>query len=107
MAYTASVRFEWDEAKNVANQRKHGVSYEEASKLFADNVDRLDLFDEHHSSVEERFISIARSTEGSRSWFGPNATRTLCASSVLAGRRRRKRACTSHTWSSRHDGRYP
>jgi uncharacterized DUF497 family protein len=58
MAYTASVRFEWDEAKNVANQQKHSVSFEEASKLFADNVDRLDLFDEHHSSVEERFISI-------------------------------------------------
>jgi len=30
------LRFEWDEAKNLANQRKHGVSFEEASQLFLD-----------------------------------------------------------------------
>jgi uncharacterized DUF497 family protein len=31
-----SIRFEWDEAKNLANQRKHGVSFEDASELFED-----------------------------------------------------------------------
>jgi hypothetical protein len=30
------IRFEWDEAKNVSNQRKHGISFEEASKVFWD-----------------------------------------------------------------------
>ena len=30
------LRFEWDEAKNFANQRKHGVSFEEASQVFLD-----------------------------------------------------------------------
>jgi uncharacterized DUF497 family protein len=31
------VRFEWDEAKNLSNQRKHdGVSFEEAWKVFQD-----------------------------------------------------------------------
>jgi uncharacterized DUF497 family protein len=30
------IRFEWDEAKNLANQRKHGVSFEEASQVFLD-----------------------------------------------------------------------
>jgi uncharacterized protein len=30
------LQFEWDEAKNLANQRKHGVSFEEASNLFLD-----------------------------------------------------------------------
>jgi uncharacterized protein len=30
------MRFEWDEAKNLANQRKHGVSFEEASQVFLD-----------------------------------------------------------------------
>lgn len=30
------LRFEWDEAKNIANQRKHGVSFEEASQVFLD-----------------------------------------------------------------------
>jgi uncharacterized DUF497 family protein len=31
-----SVRFEWDEAKNLANQRKHGLSFEKASAVFLD-----------------------------------------------------------------------
>ena len=30
------VRFEWDEAKNLANRRKHRVSFEEASAVFRD-----------------------------------------------------------------------
>jgi uncharacterized DUF497 family protein len=31
-----SFRFEWDEAKNRSNQRKHGLSFEEASQAFRD-----------------------------------------------------------------------
>ena len=31
-----SIRFEWDEAKNLSNRRKHGVSFEEASEVFRD-----------------------------------------------------------------------
>ena len=32
-----SVRFEWDEAKNLSNQRKHdGLSFEEARQVFQD-----------------------------------------------------------------------
>lgn len=30
------LRFEWDQAKNLSNQRKHGVSFEEASQVFLD-----------------------------------------------------------------------
>jgi uncharacterized DUF497 family protein len=30
------IRFEWDEAKNLSNQRKHGVSFEKASAIFLD-----------------------------------------------------------------------
>ena len=29
-------RFEWDEAKNRSNQRKHRISFEMASQVFAD-----------------------------------------------------------------------
>jgi hypothetical protein len=32
----AGIRFEWDEAKNVSNQRKHGVSFQQASQVFLD-----------------------------------------------------------------------
>jgi uncharacterized DUF497 family protein len=30
------IRFEWDEAKNLSNRRKHGVSFEEACHVFRD-----------------------------------------------------------------------
>jgi uncharacterized DUF497 family protein len=30
------VRFEWDEEKDAANQRKHGVGFESAARVFAD-----------------------------------------------------------------------
>jgi uncharacterized DUF497 family protein len=30
------MRFEWDQAKNLSNQRKHGVSFEKASAVFLD-----------------------------------------------------------------------
>ncbi|HEY1657452.1 MAG TPA: BrnT family toxin [Candidatus Sulfotelmatobacter sp.] len=30
------MRFEWDEAKNLSNQRKHGLSFEKASAVFLD-----------------------------------------------------------------------
>ncbi len=47
----------WDDAKNLANQTKHGVSFNEASELFASG-DYLEVFDTAHSELEERFIAI-------------------------------------------------
>ena len=32
----AAIRFEWNDAKNLSNQRKHGVSFELASQVFLD-----------------------------------------------------------------------
>jgi uncharacterized DUF497 family protein len=58
------VRIVWDEAKNLANQRKHGVSFEEASKLFTSRVGYLEVFDEAHSDVEDRFIAIGPISRG-------------------------------------------
>jgi uncharacterized DUF497 family protein len=31
-------QFEWDPAKNLSNQRKHGVSFEEAAQVFRDSL---------------------------------------------------------------------
>ena len=42
----------WDPAKNLANQRKHGISFEEASQLFTSGASYLELFDEVHSETE-------------------------------------------------------
>lgn len=57
-AYMTDVKVVWNAAKNLANQKKHGVSFEEAQDLLLSLDDRLDIFDEEHSTLEERFISI-------------------------------------------------
>ncbi len=51
----SSLNFEWDDNKNTLNQKKHGVSCEEAKTVFADELGRL-IPDPDHSDNEERFI---------------------------------------------------
>jgi|TARA_B110000305_G_C18925537_1_gene397127 uncharacterized DUF497 family protein len=52
------IRFEWDERKNSANRRKHGVSFEEAQTVFYD--DRAILTDDPDED-EERFVLLGLS----------------------------------------------
>ena len=59
-----SIRFEWDPAKNDANQRKHGLRFEDAKPIFIWEADRLDECDETHGVDEERFISVAPIASG-------------------------------------------
>ncbi|MEX2525967.1 MAG: BrnT family toxin [Gammaproteobacteria bacterium] len=53
--------FEWDEKKNRTNQRKHGVSFEEARTAFFDENARV-IPDPDHSEREERFVLLGLST---------------------------------------------
>ncbi len=53
----ADLRFEWDEAKNAANKRKHGVSFEEAVSVFSDD-NALLIADPDHSEEERRFLLL-------------------------------------------------
>ena len=55
------MHFEWDENKNKINQRKHGVSFEEAVSVFYDD-EALVIDDPDHSDFEERFIILGLST---------------------------------------------
>lgn len=51
------IRFEWDENKNIANQKKHNISFEEAQTAFYDD-NALLIDDPDHSEEEERFILL-------------------------------------------------
>jgi len=51
------IRFEWDESKNKANRRKHGVWFEEAQQAF-DDPKALLFADPSHSRNEDRFILL-------------------------------------------------
>lgn len=54
------LKVEWDEAKSAANRRKHGVSFEEAKSVFADDFARL-IADPEHSESEVRFVLLGMS----------------------------------------------
>ena len=55
------LRFEWDRRKNAQNERKHGVSFEEAETVFLDERALL-LDDPDHSNGEDRFVLLGLST---------------------------------------------
>lgn len=57
------IEFAWDPVKNILNQRKHDVSFEEAMTVFF-NEEALLEFDELHSDDEERFRILGRSSHG-------------------------------------------
>ena len=57
----STLRFEWDERKASANERKHGVSFGEARSAFFDERARL-IDDPEHSEDEERFILMGLSS---------------------------------------------
>ena len=53
------MEFEWDSFKAGANREKHGVSFEEAVEVFADNLSST-AADPDHSFEEERFVIFGR-----------------------------------------------
>ena len=48
MAHTLTVEFEWDDAKNLSNRRKNGLSFAEAQQLFESGSAYLEIFDVEH-----------------------------------------------------------
>jgi uncharacterized DUF497 family protein len=56
----AECAVEWDESKNLLNQKKHRVSFEEAATVFADPLE-LTIDDPDHAFEEPRFLSIGES----------------------------------------------
>ena len=64
MAYIPRVRFDWDEAKNRENRRKHDVAFEDAQDLFESGTDYLEIFDPEHSEDEDRFVAVGPTRGG-------------------------------------------
>jgi len=53
--------FSWDPKKARSNERKHGVSFEEARTVFSDDYGLL-LDDSEHSEREARFLLLGLSS---------------------------------------------
>ena len=56
-----ALTFEWDPRKDAANQKKHGVAFNEASTVFGDPLAWFQP-DETHSTGEARFLLLGRSS---------------------------------------------
>jgi len=52
--------FEWDERKARLNRRKHDVTFEEASTVFADPLS-VTIYDPVHSEGGDRYIALGES----------------------------------------------
>ena len=52
--------FEWDNRKESANVKKHGISFKEARTSFYDES-AIQFFDPDHSDEEDRFILLGLS----------------------------------------------
>ena len=59
----AKTRFEWDDRKDRANQRKHGVVFAVAQYAFAD-PHRVIAEDISHSRTEKRYYCFGKSAGG-------------------------------------------
>jgi uncharacterized DUF497 family protein len=55
--------FKWDPQKAVSNRQKHGISFELAASVFKDPK-AVSIFDEDHSSEEDRWITIGMTAMG-------------------------------------------
>jgi hypothetical protein len=103
MTYPCSVKVTWDDAKNLANQEKHELAFEDAAELFSSGADYLEIYDEQHSDEEERFSPSDPSGAGSSSSSGLSRTRRRSASSAHAGQPSASRRSSTSTWSGTDD----
>ena len=55
--------FEYDEAKNLKNIEKHGISLRSAARVFFD-YDRIEYYDEENSASEDRYDLIGDTSAG-------------------------------------------
>lgn len=99
------MRFEWDAAKNAANEKKHGVSFEEARSVFFD--DAAILFDDPDVvDGEERFLLVGLSASMRvlvvvhciRNWERDDEMIRII--SARRATKREQRACSEQWWKS-------
>jgi len=84
--------FEWDAKKAHANVHKHGVTFDEASTVFADPLSLL-MPDPDHSLDEERYLLLGMSSRQRILVVAfadrPPGTRLISARRATLGERRR------------------
>jgi uncharacterized protein len=57
------MQFEWDANKDRRNREKHGISFEEATTVFDDDL-QVTIPDPDHSIGEFRYVTIGATNSG-------------------------------------------
>ncbi len=57
MSGMSELRFDWDARNSKANQKKHGISFEESRSVFSDEHGLL-IDDPEHSDDEDRLFCL-------------------------------------------------
>ena len=57
----SNIKFDWDSRKAATNEKKHGISFEEARTVFFDENAKL-IDDPDHSDDEDRFVLLGLSS---------------------------------------------
>ena len=83
------MNFEWDSNKNAINKKKHGLSFETATAVFAD-ANRIEIPDVAHSIDEERYKVIGYIGKYLAVIFTERGEYTRLISARLATARERK-----------------
>jgi hypothetical protein len=60
---------EYDSEKNRKNIEKHGISFRSAARIFFD-YDRIELYDEAHSEMEDCYDTIGDTSAGNLTIIG-------------------------------------
>jgi uncharacterized DUF497 family protein len=83
--------FEWDESKTRRNERKHGVTFHEATEVFGDDCSSC-VLDPDHSRDEERYLLFGMSARGNHLVVAfterPNAIRIISARRMTPSERK-------------------
>lgn len=74
--------FEYDEEKNRKNIEKHGISFKNAARVFFD-YDRIEFFDDEHSSDENRYETIGDTSAGNLVTIGNLKETIKCVDDIL------------------------
>jgi uncharacterized DUF497 family protein len=56
------INFKWDDEKARSNERKHGITFDEAKSAFYDDCAKV-INDDVHSDDEDRFILLGLSSK--------------------------------------------
>ena len=89
------IKIEWDTNKALANQKKHGVSFEEAKSVFYDDF-ALQFYDDEQSGEEHRFLMLGFSCESRMLLVGHCERESGNTIRIISSRKATKSECSHY-----------